>query len=43
VLQPKLEFVGAEIFTNFCFFLSVIMATDMLESHSRALKKRIFA
>jgi len=40
--QAKLEFVGAEIFTNFCFF-SIILATDMLESHSKALKTRIFA
>jgi len=28
----------AEIFTNFCF-LSIILATDMLEIHSRALMK----
>jgi len=34
--------VGAEIFTNFCF-LSIILATDKIESHSRALKTRIFA
>jgi len=28
MFQPKLEFVGAEIFTNFCF-LSIILATEM--------------
>jgi len=42
VFQPKLELVGAEIFTNFDF-LSIILATDMLESHSRAVKMQIFA
>ena len=42
MFQPKLGFVGTEIFTNFCF-LSIILATDKIESHSRALKMRIFA
>jgi len=34
--------VDAEIFTNFVFF-AIISATDMLESHSRALKTQILA
>jgi len=34
VIHPRLELVGAEIFTNFCF-LSIILAPDMLERHSR--------
>jgi len=37
-----LRFLGAEIFTNFAF-LSVTLATDKLESHSRAINTRILA
>ena len=37
MFQPKLGFVDAKFLPIFVF-LSIILATDMLESHSRALK-----
>jgi len=40
VFHSTLGFVGAEIFINFCF-LSIILATDMLDGQSKALKTRI--
>jgi len=42
VIHPRLEFVGVEILTTFCFF-SIILVPDMLESQSRALKTRMIA
>jgi len=40
VFHPRLEFVGVEIFTTFCFLWRNLVS-DMLESQSRDLKTRM--
>jgi len=39
-IHPSLEFVGVKIVTTFGF-CGIILAPDMLESQSRALKTRM--
>jgi len=39
-IPPQVGVCGCRNFQQFCFFIH-ILATDMLESHSRALKTRI--
>jgi len=42
VIRPRLAFVGVEIIANLRFW-PMILASDMLERHSRALTTRITA